>query len=229
MCSGLCLLFAPDAHSLLCFDCTAGCNGSDLLHVLVKVNVRSSSDASSDHTGTLRKGSIFEVLDVQLDSVDNQDADDGNGSRLRVESAKGWVSTVSLAGVVLCEKLPTAGTEPKLLWDPVKTKAKARPESTLEPDPEPEANSDSTGVTVDDLTGIIMYNVKQGRSKLQLQVGTMGLQVFKGGKPIDNILFKDLTSWQVRCSSHCSSSSGSYTYFLTAPLRAGEKLQYPHD
>ena len=61
-----------------------------------------------------------------------------------------------------------------------------------------------TGIAVDALTGTVSYDVKQGRTNLQLQVGTMALQVFKGGKPVDNILFKDMKNWRVRCLPHHS-------------------------
>jgi hypothetical protein len=38
--------------------------------------------------------------------------------------------------------------------------------------------------------------VKQGRkTKLQLQVGSMALQVFKGGKPIENIMYQKMDGW----------------------------------
>eukprot|EP01046_Picozoa_sp_COSAG06_P012099 COSAG06_NODE_699_length_12972_cov_41.323390_3_plen_183_part_00 len=40
-----------------------------------------------------------------------------------------------------------------------------------------------------------MYAVKQGSKKLELQVGSMALQVFKGGKPVENILYKDMLGW----------------------------------
>ena len=163
-----------------------------MLRVVVKATVRSSNDASSQRTGDLRKGSIFEVLAVVLES-----ADDGGGNRLRVECEKGWLSTVSSKGVVLCDKVSElAGMEPKLLWDPVKANATSndRREAALGPESDPEA----TGMTKDEVTGIVSYYVKQGRTKLQLQVGSMALQVFKGGKPIDNILYKDMASWQVR-------------------------------
>jgi hypothetical protein len=56
---------------------------------------------------------------------------------------------------------------------------------------------------VDAITGIVSYDVKQGRSKLQLQVGSMALQVFKGGKPVDNMLYKDMASWQVSFCCIC--------------------------
>jgi hypothetical protein len=59
------------------------------------------------------------------------------------------------------------------------------------------------GVSVDAITGIVSYDVKQGRSKLQLQVGSMALQVFKGGKPVDNMLYKDMASWQVSFCCMC--------------------------
>jgi hypothetical protein len=161
-----------------------------LLRVVVKATVRSSSEAASKRTGDLRKGSIFEALAVVLVS-----ADDGDGSRLRVECEKGWLSTVSSNGVVLCENVSDlVDIKPKLLWDPVKAKTTDRGEAALESEPDPEA----TGMTKDELTGIVSYDAKQGRTKLQLQVGSMALQVFKGGKPIDNILFKDMKNWQVR-------------------------------
>ena len=54
-------------------------------------------------------------------------------------------------------------------------------------------------MTRDEFTGIVSYEVRQGRTKLQLQVGSMGLQAFKAGKPIENILYKNMANWQV-CS-----------------------------
>ena len=49
-----------------------------------------------------------------------------------------------------------------------------------------------------DVTNILdqkMYDVKQGRTQMQLQVGSLGLQLFKGGKLVDSVLFKDMASW----------------------------------
>ena len=162
----------------------------DLLRVVVKATVRSSSDTSSKCTGNLLIGSVFEALTVALVSTD-----DGEGSRLRVECEKGWLSTVSSKGVVLCENVSElVGIKPKLLWEPTKVRPNDRREAALDPD----ADQEAAGITKDELTGVVSYDVQQGRTKLQLQVGSMALQVFKGGKPIENILFKDMKNWQVR-------------------------------
>jgi hypothetical protein len=45
------------------------------------------------------------------------------------------------------------------------------------------------------ILGQTRYDVKQGRTKLQMQVGSIGLQLFKADKPFDTILLKDMTSW----------------------------------
>ena len=41
----------------------------------------------------------------------------------------------------------------------------------------------------------VLYDVKQGRTKMQLQVGNMSVQVFKANKPVENLLFQNLESW----------------------------------
>ena len=41
----------------------------------------------------------------------------------------------------------------------------------------------------------VLYDVKQGRAKMQLQVGNMSVQVFKANKPVENLLFQNLESW----------------------------------
>ena len=42
---------------------------------------------------------------------------------------------------------------------------------------------------------LVLYDVKQGRTKMQLQVGNMSVQVFKANKPVENLLFQNLESW----------------------------------
>ena len=43
--------------------------------------------------------------------------------------------------------------------------------------------------------GAQMYDVKKGSKKLQLSVGTMGLQLFAGGKPLENMLYAKMQGW----------------------------------
>eukprot|EP01045_Picozoa_sp_COSAG04_P061257 COSAG04_NODE_31365_length_257_cov_0.651899_1_plen_85_part_11 len=50
-------------------------------------------------------------------------------------------------------------------------------------------------VTSEMLGGIKQYEVKKGSKKMQAQVGSMGLQLFSGGKPADNYLFKSMRGW----------------------------------
>merc|ERR1711969_324233 len=40
-----------------------------------------------------------------------------------------------------------------------------------------------------------MYDAAQGKKKVQLQVGSMALQVFKGGKPQSSFLYANLKAW----------------------------------
>jgi hypothetical protein len=188
-----------------------GVSAGDKLRVLAKATIRTGSDPTSEVAGALRKGSVFEVMDAVMHVGDSDDEDDeAAGGRLRVQCAKGWTSTVSARGVVMCERLSeeeeaSKAAELKLDFDPssgkggtISSKAKAK-----QPEPEPEPEVEPVGVSVDAITGIVSYDVKQGRSKLQLQVGSMALQVFKGGKPVDNMLYKDMASWQVSFCCIC--------------------------
>ena len=40
-----------------------------------------------------------------------------------------------------------------------------------------------------------MHDVKQGRTRLELSVGTMGLRTFKGGTPVETLLYQDMQGW----------------------------------
>lgn len=40
-----------------------------------------------------------------------------------------------------------------------------------------------------------MHDVKQGRTRLEMSVGTMGLRLFKGGKPVETLLYQDIMDW----------------------------------
>jgi hypothetical protein len=50
-------------------------------------------------------------------------------------------------------------------------------------------------------TGLVQYDVKRESARgakggnIQLQVGTLALQMFKGGKPIENVLLEQVVSW----------------------------------
>ena len=50
-------------------------------------------------------------------------------------------------------------------------------------------------VTSEMLGGIKQYEVKKGSKKMQAQVGSMGLQLFAGGKPADNYLYQSMAGW----------------------------------
>ncbi len=50
--------------------------------------------------------------------------------------------------------------------------------------------------TTDPVTGQTTYEVRQGSKRLELVVGSMALQVSKGGKPVESILYKDMAGWQ---------------------------------
>jgi hypothetical protein len=99
-------------------DVSAG----DKLRVLAKATIRTGSDPTSEVAGALRKGSVFEVMDAVMHVGDSDDEDDeAAGGRLRVQCAKGWTSTVSARGVVMCEKLSeeaSKAAELKLDFDP---------------------------------------------------------------------------------------------------------------
>ena len=51
-------------------------------------------------------------------------------------------------------------------------------------------------VTTDPVTGQTTYEARQGSKRLELVVGSMALQVSKGGKPVESILYKDMAGWQ---------------------------------
>ena len=51
-------------------------------------------------------------------------------------------------------------------------------------------------VTTDPATGQTTYEARQGSKRLELVVGSMALQVSKGGKPVESILYKDMAGWQ---------------------------------
>ena len=51
-------------------------------------------------------------------------------------------------------------------------------------------------MTTDPVTGQTTYEVRQGSKRLELVVGSMALQVSKGGKPVESILYKDMVGWQ---------------------------------
>ena len=53
-----------------------------------------------------------------------------------------------------------------------------------------------TQVTTDSVTGQTTYEARQGSKRLELVVGSMALQVSKGGKPVESILYKDMAGWQ---------------------------------
>eukprot|EP01045_Picozoa_sp_COSAG04_P013240 COSAG04_NODE_929_length_9364_cov_4.141932_1_plen_677_part_10 len=42
-----------------------------------------------------------------------------------------------------------------------------------------------------------MHDVKQGRTRLELSVGTMGLRTFRGGTPVETLLYQDMQGWEV--------------------------------
>jgi hypothetical protein len=44
--------------------------------------------------------------------------------------------------------------------------------------------------------GMKQYDVKYKNKKRQLQVGSMGLQVFDKGKPMENILYASMNRWE---------------------------------
>ena len=39
------------------------------------------------------------------------------------------------------------------------------------------------------------YDVKQGRTKLKMTVSAMGLQLFKGAKPVETLLYQNMRGW----------------------------------
>ena len=51
-------------------------------------------------------------------------------------------------------------------------------------------------MTTDPATGQTTYEARQGSKRLELVVGSMALQVSKGGKPVENVLYKDMAGWQ---------------------------------
>ena len=96
---------------------------------------------------------------------------------------EGWTSLVSQKGNVMLEKTDDdAAVTPR----PPPTPTPSKPE-------EQEEGEVSTALL--QATGLRLYDVKQGRKELQLQVGGQGLQIFRKGKPIENFLYKDMANW----------------------------------
>ena len=61
------------------------------------------------------------------------------------------------------------------------------------------AMADDPSAALQDLLtqyGMKQYDVKYKHKKRQLQVGSMGLQVFDKGKPVENILYASMNGWE---------------------------------
>ena len=45
------------------------------------------------------------------------------------------------------------------------------------------------------VNGQTQYEVKHNGKRCELHVGSLGLQLFRGGKPTESVLFKDMDGW----------------------------------
>eukprot|EP01046_Picozoa_sp_COSAG06_P012102 COSAG06_NODE_699_length_12972_cov_41.323390_6_plen_1445_part_00 len=185
--------------------------------VLKKATVRETQELDSEEVGLLDVGTVVSVLEaarVVLDDDDDSDDDDEDKPsivRVRFEYGElsGWTSVRAKSGNRILDLTEDAVTDPS-----AKSPGKPKKAKTEEDD-------DAAG----GLPGQTMYEVKQGSKKLELQVGSMALQMFKGGKPVDNYLYKDMAGWQAQEDTvYVEIADGKELSYTTASAKDADNI-----
>ena len=156
--------------------------------------LRNGASMQSESPGSLEEGHVIECLE-------SQQLDDG---RVRVHCQEGWLSYRTGSGKVVLEKvdkwLPLgagaakpAKPKPALSAGGLRGRAGRRASVAIGGG----AAASASFMQPQQHGGGTLYSAKQGRTKVKLQVGQMGLQVFssRDEKRLETHMFQFLESW----------------------------------
>jgi hypothetical protein len=146
--------------------------------------VRAGSSMSSAEVGRLEAGEILTVL---------QTVEDENIGGTRVKFDRGWVSVTARSGKPLL--IPVGEAAAVVPAAAVHLPAIGRTTSVGGTTP---GTAEKEKVTAIDMLpqGIGLFDATLGKQQLQLQPGGMGLVVFKGGRPVETLLYTTLSGWE---------------------------------